>query len=165
MQNFQELKCGISKRSCEISRGLGFWPWMKFPRDVTYIILRNFQGWSFELCEISRGTEKNQKILIYSRFFKNVCPQSPPLPLFFFFFFWNSSFLPKQLTWIGPMQHLPQKKHWPYIKTGYFHHFHVFIIIISFRKVHTTAFVIPAHWGEEYPRMGSKLDVPSVLLC
>ena len=85
MQNFQDLKCGISKRSCEISRGLGFWPWMKFPRDVTYIILRNFQGWSFELCEISRGTEKNQKILIYSGFFKNVCPH-PPLPLFVCFF-------------------------------------------------------------------------------
>ena len=164
MQNFQELKCGISKRSCEISRGLGFWPWMKFPRDVTYNftkfpgvelwIMWNFQGYR----------EKPKNINIFKVFQKcmSSTPTPPPVCLFFF---WNSPFLPKQLTWIGPMQHLPQKKHWPYIKIGYFHHFHVFIIIISFRKVHTTAFVIPAHWGEEYPRMGSKLDVPSVLLC
>ena len=57
MQNFQELiknnleyPWETKKNSCEISSGLGFWPWN----------LPNFQGWSFVLPEISRNTEKNQ---------------------------------------------------------------------------------------------------------
>ena len=157
MWNFQEVMWNFKGSWLlalnEISEGCNIYNFTKFP-GVELWIMWNFQGYR----------EKPKNINIFKVFQKcmSSTPTPPPVCLFFF---WNSPFLPKQLTWIGPMQHLPQKKHWPYIKIGYFHHFHVFIIIISFRKVHTAAFVIPAHWGEEYPRMGSKLDVPSVLLC
>ena len=90
MQNFQRLMKNkaefpreIKKNSCEISRGLGFLA-LKFLRHVTYIILSDFQGWSFVLRGIFRGIEKNQK---NSRvFFKNVL--NPPS----WFFFWNIPF-------------------------------------------------------------------------
>ena len=72
----------IKKNSCKI--------WfldLKFPRDViTYIILPKFQGWSFVMLGISRGTEKNKKnsrVLI-----KKVCPQTRPVC----FFSWSSPF-------------------------------------------------------------------------
>ena len=48
---------------------------LKLTRDVTYIILPNFQGWGFVLPETSRGTEKNQKTSRVS--FKKVCPDPP----------------------------------------------------------------------------------------
>ena len=60
---------------------------MRFPEVLvfgleisSYIILPNFQGRSFVLTRISRGTEKNKK---NSRdFFKKVmCSPPPPLPL------------------------------------------------------------------------------------
>ena len=67
MQNFQGLiknKVDIpretKKKSCKISSGLDFLA-LEFLRDVTYIIIPNFQGWSFVLPGISRGTENNNK--------------------------------------------------------------------------------------------------------
>ena len=81
MQNFQGLIKNkvkfpreTKKDSCEISRGLDFLT-LKSPRDVTYIILPNFQGWSFVLSEISRDTEKNKKNP--GIFSKKVCPETP----------------------------------------------------------------------------------------
>ena len=66
---------------------------MRFPEVLvfgleisSYIILPNFQGRSFVLTRISRGTEKNKK---NSRdFFKKVmCSPPPPLPPSLFGFF------------------------------------------------------------------------------
>ena len=77
---------------------------------------------------------------------KKVCPQLPPV----WIFFRNSPF---QNNWLE--LHLPRKKNWrPYVKIGYLHHFMCSIIIVSFRKT--------AHWGENNPRMGSK--APAFLL-
>ena len=49
---------------------------VKFPRDSTYIILPNFQGCSFVLPEIFRRYKEKSKQ--FQGFFqKKVCPQSP----------------------------------------------------------------------------------------
>ena len=62
MQNFQgliknkvEFPRETKKNLCKTSRGLGLLA-LKFPRNVTYIILPNFYGWSFVLPGTSRGT-------------------------------------------------------------------------------------------------------------
>ena len=111
---------------------------LKLARDVTYIMLPNFQGWGFVLPETSRGTEKNQKTSRVS--FKKVCPDPP----FVFFLEW---LIRKQLTWICPIRHLPRKKHWPYIKIGHLHRFHVFNYYHQFYKGSHICIVISAHWG------------------
>ena len=67
---------------------------MRFPEVLvfgleisSYIILPNFQGRSFVLTRISRGTEKNKKN--FRDFFKKVMcpPPPPPLPPSLFGFF------------------------------------------------------------------------------
>ena len=67
MQNFQglirnklEFPRENKKHSCETSRGLSFLA-LKFLRNVAYITLPNFWGWSFVLPGISRGKEKYKK--------------------------------------------------------------------------------------------------------
>ena len=124
MQNFQgliknkvEFLRETKKNSCEFSIGLGFLAW-KFSRNVTYIILPNFCGWSFVLPGISRGTVRRKTKKNLAFFFKIVC-QTQPLCMFFF---WNSPFWS---NWLGPIRNLPRKKHWPYPKIGHLHHFHV----------------------------------------
>ena len=57
---------------------------LKLVRDVTYIILLQFKGWSFVLPEIYRGTEKNQKTL--TGFFKKLCATHLCTPPQFHFF-------------------------------------------------------------------------------
>ena len=67
MHNFQglinnkvEFPRETEKNSCEIASTLDFLA-LKFPRDVTYIVLPTFQRWSFVLPEIPRGIGKNKK--------------------------------------------------------------------------------------------------------
>ena len=66
MWNFQELIKNeveftevTKKKSCGISRGLGFWSWSSQGCNT---ILWIFQGWSFDLSEISCGKVRKQKI-------------------------------------------------------------------------------------------------------
>ena len=88
MQSFQgliknrvDIPRETKKKSCKISSGLDFLA-LEFLRDVTLIIIPNFQGWSFVFPGISRGTENNNKN--FRAFPKKVCPQTPLI------FFWNS---------------------------------------------------------------------------
>ena len=107
------------KNSCKISRGLGWFLTLKFLRHVTYIIVPNFQGWNF-LLEISTGTEKKSMS-------STPPPPAPPPPRMF------------DLNW--SYEALAKKEALAISQGRAFASFIIFvcsIIIISFRKVHTS---------------------------
>ena len=86
IKNEVEFPGVIKKKSCGISRGLGFFS-SEFPRDVKQIgntIQWNFQGWSFALSRISKGKVKKRKI---TGFFLNKYALNPPSPPSLFVFF------------------------------------------------------------------------------
>ena len=73
----------VKKKSCGISRGLGFRSYLEFLGGVT-----QFGGVSsgeallcLQFPEIKVKTQK------FKADFKKVCPQPPPILFFFFFFF------------------------------------------------------------------------------
>ena len=56
--------------------------------------------------------------------------------------------IPKQVIRIASMRHLSRKKHWPYVKIVYLHHFYVFYHYHQFEEDYYSCIVVTSSLGK-----------------